>query len=76
MNLYQILNKNAVVFGDEESDMLITWDGKIGFKVFAGKFNGDYDNIDGFYREVKTIEAAKEVARLWFHEHATFNPGP
>ncbi len=76
MNLHQILDKGAVLFSDEETDMLIVWDGKIAFEVFAGKFNGDYDNIDGFYREVKTMEAAKEVARMWFREHATFNPGP
>ena len=76
MNLHQILSKSAIVFSDEKTDMLITWDGRIGFEIFAGKFNGDYDNIDGFYREVKTVEAAREAARMWFHEHTVFNPGP
>lgn len=76
MNLHKVLGKGAVIFSNEETDMLITWDGAIGFEVFAGKFNGDYDNIHGFYREVKTLDAAKEVARMWFQEHATFNPGP
>ncbi len=76
MNLHRILDKGAVLFGDEETDMLIVWDGKIAFEVFAGKSNGDYDNINGFYREVKTMEGAREAARMWFREHATFNPGP
>ena len=76
MDLHEILGQSVVIFSDKDSDMLISWDGRIGFEVFAGKFNGDYDNIDGFYREVKSLEAAKEVARMWFREHATFNPGP
>ncbi len=76
MNLHQVLDKGAVVFSDEETDILVAWNGGIGFEVFAGKFNGDYDNIDGFYREVKTLGAAKAAARLWFQEHSTFNPGP
>ena len=76
MNLHQILIRDYLIFGDEETDILIAWNGVDTFNIFSGKFNGDYDNIDGFYRKVKTIEAAKEVARIWFQEHATFNPGP
>ena len=76
MNLHQILGNAAVIFSDEKSDILLAWNGEIGFEVFAGKFNGDYDKIDDFYREVKTLAAAREVARIWFQEHASFNPGP
>ena len=76
MNLHQILDSAAVVFSDAETDILITWDGKIDFCIFAGKFNGDYDKIDNFYREIKMLDAAREAARMWFQEHAAFNPGP
>ena len=76
MNLHQILNNTAMIFSDKETDIIITWDGLIRFEIFSGKFNGDYDNIDSFYRKVSTLAAAKEAAHMWFQEHSTFNPGP
>lgn len=76
MHLHRILAQDYLVFSDEKTDMLIAWDGTTGFNVFSGKFNGDYDNIHGFCHEVTTVEAAREVARMWFQQHATFNPGP
>ena len=76
MNLHQILARHYLIFSNEETDMLIAWDGGCAFSVFFGKFNGDYDNVDDFYREVKTVDGAREAARAWLQEHSTFNPGP
>lgn len=64
------------MFGDEDTDILIAWDGKIEFTVFAGRFNGEFDLIDTFHRSLVSLEAAREASRRWFHAHATFNPGP
>ncbi len=77
MTIEQIIDEfGAIVFLDQETDLLIAWDGRVHFEIFAGKFDGNYDKIDAFYREVKTIHTAKTVAKMWFDEHAIFNPGP
>ena len=76
MKLVEIIKHNAVVFLDEETDILISWNGEILFHVFAGKFDGSYDNIDDFYHKVTTLAAAKTAAEMCFQEHSNFNPGP
>lgn len=76
MELYAIVQQGAVVFLHRETDILITWDGAILFQVYAGRFDGNYDHIDSFYRELKSLAAAQEAAKMWFTEHGTFNPGP
>ena len=76
MQLHEIVEQEAVVFLDKETDILISWDGGIKFEIFSGRFDGHYDNIDSFYREVKSVSAAREAANMWFREHGTFNPGP
>ena len=74
--LHEMILTGAVIFADKETDITITWDGSICFTIYAGKFDGDYDNIDSFYREVTSLQAAQQVAKMWFQEHSTFNPGP
>ena len=76
MTIYEILETKVIVFADKESDILLAWNGQIEFEVYAGRFDGNYDSIDSFYREVSSVITAKEVAKLWFQEHSTFNPGP
>ncbi len=76
MELEEIVGVGAVVFYNRETDILIAWNGEIEFPVYAGKFNGDYDQIDSFYRDVQSVAAAGKAAEMWFQEHATFNPGP
>lgn len=76
MKLAEIVQKQAIVFLDSETEILIAWNGQICFEVFAGKFDGNYDLIDSFYQEIKSLAAAQEVAKMWFQQHGTFNPGP
>ncbi len=76
MHIGEIVEKGAIIFLDKETDILIAWDGRIDFRVYAGKFDGDYDLLDEFYKEIKTMPAAREVARMWFHDHSVYNPGP
>ena len=76
MTLEQMVMHGVVVFANQKTDIAIAWDGSIHFEIYSGKFDGHYDNIDSFYREVKTLPAAKEAAKMWFQEHSTFNPGP
>ena len=40
MNLHQILARNYLIFSDEETDMLIAWDGGHAFGVFFGNSMG------------------------------------
>lgn len=76
MRIHKIVESFAIIFLDEETDILVAWDGSINFQVYAGKFDGDYDLLDEFYKEVKTMPAAREIAKMWFHQHAVYNPGP
>lgn len=76
MLLAEMVADGAVVFADAETDIVIVWNGEIGFTVYAGKFDGHYDNIDSFYHNVQSLAAAKTAAKMWFQEHSTFNPGP
>jgi len=76
MELQDIVGAGAVVFYNRETDILVAWDGGIEFPVYAGKFNGDSDRIDTFYKDVHSVAAAAKAAEMWFQEHATFNPGP
>ena len=76
MTLDRIVENDAVLYFDKQTDFLIAWDGAIQFSVYAGRFNGEYDSIDVFYHEAKTLKGAKEVAKIWIHEHSTFSPGP
>ena len=76
MELEEIVAAGAVVFYSKETDVLIAWDGESGFLVYAGKFNGDYDAIDSFCRNVQSAAAARTAAGLWFRERTVFSPGP
>ena len=77
MKLDEIIQKfGAIVFLDKKTDILIAWNGEIQFEVFSGRFDGNYDHLDTFYKIVKTVDAAMLVAQNWLQEHATFNPGP
>ena len=76
MHISEIVEKGAILFLDKESDILITWDGQINFAVYAGKFDGDYDLLDEFYKDIKSMAAAREVAKMWFQDHSIYSPGP
>ncbi len=66
----------AIIFLDKETDILIAWSGEIQFDIFSGRFDGNYDHIDTFYKMVKTLGAATVAASSWLDEQARFNPGP
>lgn len=76
LDLYAITKQESVVFADRETDILLAWNGEIEFTVYAGRFDGNYDNIDSFYHDVKNVSEARIIANQWFVRHATFNPGP
>lgn len=77
MKIDEIISQfGAAVFLDKQTDMLITWNGEIQFEVFSGRFDGNYDHIDTFYKMVKTLNAATLAAQSWLEEHTQFNPGP
>lgn len=75
-NIYEITENEAVVFADQETDILLCWNGEIEFAVYAGQFDGNYDHIDSFYNNVKNMQEARIIAQQWFTQHATLNPGP
>lgn len=76
INVHEVLNYGAVVFGDAETDIMLTWNGDMEYNVFAGRFDGRYDLIDTFHRETGDIKASRLITQEWFRQHATFNPGP
>ena len=66
----------AIVFSNDETDIILTWDGTMQYNVFAGRFDGRYDLIDTFFRDGGSVETARIVAADWYKEHSSFNPGP
>ena len=76
LSVHEIVKKNSIVFGDKDTDILLVWDGGIGFEVYAGRFDGSYDCIDSFYKKVSDINGARACAELWYRENSLFNPGP
>lgn len=76
INVHDVIHHGAIVFSDEETDILLAWDGALKYSVFAGRFDGRYDLIDTFYRDTSNLEASRIITREWFRSHGTFNPGP
>ena len=64
MNIYEVLEYGAIVYGDEDQCMIITFNGHATFNVWRG-VGGIWDGVDCFTRYETTLNDAPKVARNW-----------
>lgn len=70
-NIFQIVENNGfVVFADEETRTLITWNGSATFLWWSAPYENFYfQNTDIKTRyEVSDIKEAEQIAKEWFAE--------